>query len=137
MGICSYKKGGVLMFDISLEQITDSAEVEKLIKSSNKLVICAGRWGPMCIPVYRAMEQINKDYEFQDVLLRVVDFDSEAAGIIRSLEQCKNFRGLPFTVYFLNGNAVCATSSIQPRQQIEDNIKNFLFQGGGSSNESL
>ncbi|WP_010243414.1 YbbN family protein [Acetivibrio cellulolyticus] len=115
------------MFDISVEQITDALEVERLIENSNKLVICAGRWDPMCIPVYRAMEQIIKDGQFQDTLLRVIEFDSEAASKIRGLEECKHFRGLPFTVYFLNGKVVCATASIQSRQQIEENIKKYLY----------
>jgi len=126
-----YIRRSLTMFDIKIVQIADVEEFDKVLKDSGKLVVCAGRWGPMCIPVYNAMEKIEMAGQFKDVLLRVVDFDGEPAGRIRNSEECRHFRGLPFTVYYLNGEIVHATSSIQPRQQLEENIKKYLYQDNG------
>ena len=120
-----------MMFDIKVNQIPNVQEFDETLKNSGKLIVCAGRWGPMCIPVYGAMEQLEKDAQFEGVLFRVVDFDSEPAGRIRNLEECRHFRGLPFTAYYLNGKVVHATSSIQTRQQLEENIKKYLYPDEG------
>ena len=79
-------------------------------------MICCGRMGPMCIPVYVAMEKLQSQYPH--VAFRDVDFDIPAANFIRNLPECASFMGLPFTVYFKKGNVVAATTSIQDRDQI-------------------
>jgi thioredoxin 1 len=38
--------------------------------------------------------------------------------VIRNLPECRSFQGLPFVVYYKNGNVVKATSSIQSRDQV-------------------
>lgn len=115
------------LFDIKVKQIKTIAEFDNYLKENYTGIICAGRWGPMCIPVYGAMEQIEKDGLLKDVQFSVVDFDSEPARKIINLEECKNFRGLPFTVYYLKGKVVHTTASIQTRSQIEENIKKYLY----------
>ncbi len=119
------------MFDIKIVQILNSEEFDEALNNSGNLVVCAGRWGPMCIPVYKAMEKIDEEGRFGDVVLRVVDFDSEIAERIRNLEECRNFRGLPFTIYYRDGKVVHATTSIQPKQALEENIKKYLYLDNG------
>ncbi len=80
----------------------------------------------MCIPVYKAMEQLMEDAEYKDICFLVVDFDTDSASSIRNADACKTFRGLPFTTYFKNSAIVHATSSIQTKQQLEENIRKFL-----------
>jgi thioredoxin 1 len=70
----------------------------------------------MCIPVYEAMEELEPTYK--NVKFADMEFDSPTGNLIRSLPETKNFNGLPFTVYFKNGKAVKATSSIQSMDQI-------------------
>ena len=79
-------------------------------------MVCCGRMGPMCTPVYRTMEEIERTYPH--VKFRDQDFDIPAAGFIKSLPECASFMGLPFTVYFKNGKVVAATTSIQQKDQI-------------------
>ncbi|MDK2800036.1 MAG: hypothetical protein PWP27_752 [Clostridiales bacterium] len=43
-----------MMFDIKIVQIADVEEFDKVLKGSDKLIVCAARWGPMCIPVYKS-----------------------------------------------------------------------------------
>ena len=74
-------------------------------------MVCCGRMGPMCIPVYGVMEELEDEYKH--VAFRDMPFDSPEAAVIRGLPECSSFRGLPFTVYYKNGKVVKATSSIQ------------------------
>lgn len=72
--------------------------------------------GPMCIPVYGIMEEIEQEYSH--VAFRDMEFDHPVAHVIRDLPECRNFAGLPFTVYFKNGKVAKATSSIQTMEQV-------------------
>lgn len=107
-----------------LEHLETKEEFEKLIKDNEKVVICCGRMGPMCIPVYRALSDLRDKYP--DIQFRDMDFDLPDASVIRDLPECREFMGLPFTVYFKGGKVVKATSSIQTREQIEKIIKESL-----------
>lgn len=80
--------------------------------------------GPMCIPVYGAMEKLEGDYP--DVKFYDMEFDNPEASIIRSLPECRNFRGLPFTVYYKNGKVAAATPSIQTKDQITEILNREL-----------
>jgi thioredoxin 1 len=115
------------MFNIKVKQIAEANEFDEAVKNTENLVACAGRWGPMCIPVYGAMEQMETDSKFNEINFRVVNFDSEPAGKIRSLKECRRFMGLPFIVYYKNGEVVHATSGLQTRQQLEENIEKYLL----------
>ena len=91
-------------------------------------MICCGRMGPMCIPVYAIMEELKRTY--LHVTFCDQDFDTPAAGFIRNLPQCASFRGLPFTVYFKNGEVVAATTSIQDKNQIMEILDREFKENG-------
>ena len=61
--------------------------------------------------VYGIMEVLREKYP--DVGFYDFEFDNPEAEIIRSLPEAKNFRGLPFTIYYQKDKVVAATSSIQ------------------------
>jgi thioredoxin 1 len=104
------------MLNTNLEHLETDEETQKTLKENENVMICCGRMGPMCIPVYRAMEHLQKEYPH--VVFRDMEFDSKPALFIRNLPECRHFMGLPFTVYFKNGGVATATSSIQNRNQI-------------------
>ena len=85
------------------------------------MVIC-GRMGPMCIPVYGIAEELEDEYEH--VKFYDMEFDNPEAHIIRSLPEVRGFMGIPFTIYYRNGQVVKATSSIQNRDQITSILDN-------------
>ena len=87
--------------------------------------------GPMFIPVYKVMEELETEYEYRDIVFRVIEFDSPAAMPIKQADECRSFMGLPFTLYYRNGKVVCATSSIQTKEQVEDNLQQYLLSEGG------
>lgn len=104
------------MLQTNLHEIETAAELEKMIKENENMMVCCGRMGPMCMPVYDVMEEL--DEERTDVKFAVMAFDSPEAAAIRNAPECRGFMGLPFTVYYKNGKVVHATSSIQNMQQV-------------------
>ncbi len=113
-----------MILNTNLEHIETEEEFKQLIANNENVMICCGRMGPMCLPVYGIMNSLKDDYKhvaFRDML-----FDNPHSHVIRSLPECKGFMGLPFTVYFKNGKVVKATSSIQMKEDVI-NILNENF----------
>ena len=106
------------MLNTNLKQFETEKEIIDFLENNENVMICCGRMGPMCIPVYKIMENIDSDYP--DVQFSVIDFDIPAASFIKNLPECKSFMGLPFTVYFKSGKVVAATTSIQTQTEITD-----------------
>ncbi|MCK5708738.1 MAG: thioredoxin [Candidatus Aureabacteria bacterium] len=104
------------MLRTDLKHIESNSELEDVLKNNANVMICCGRMGPMCIPVYGVMQDLESKYPH--VQMRDMDFDIPVASFIRGLPVCASFMGLPFTVYFKNGKVVKATSSIQNKKQI-------------------
>jgi len=99
-----------------LQHLETDKEIQEALENNENVVICCGRMGPMCIPVYSILSQLEARYPH--VRFYDQDFDIPAAGFIRRLPECASFMGLPFTVYFRNSKVVAATSSIQTGDQI-------------------
>ena len=104
------------MLHTNLKHLETDEETREVLKNSENVVICCGRMGPMCTPVYAILSQLETQYPH--VRFYDQDFDIPAAGFIRHLPECSSFMGLPFTVYFHNSKVVAATTSIQNRDQI-------------------
>lgn len=102
----------------NLKHIASEAEYNKVLQENENVMIICGRMGPMCVPVYDAAEELEKQYkhiQFYDML-----FDLPDSKVIRGLPECRGFMGLPFTVYYKNAKVVKATSSIQTSEQIQE-----------------
>lgn len=101
-----------------LNHLVTSEELNKAINENENVMVCCGRMGPMCVPVYGIMEELEGQYT--DVKFYDMAFDSPEAHVIRNLPECQGFAGLPFTVYYKNGKVVKATSSIQDMDQVTE-----------------
>ncbi len=112
------------MLHTNLEHVTTRKQLQEVIEQNEKVAVCCGRMGPMCIPVYEIFEVLRDKYP--DIKFMDMEFDSPESDVIRNLPECRNFRGLPFTVYYRNGKVVKATSSIQNAKQIKDIIGEVL-----------
>lgn len=106
------------MLRTNLTHVLSELEHAKLLQENENVMICCGRMGPMCIPVYESMEELENEYKH--VKFADMEFDSPDAKVIRNLPECRGFAGLPFTVYYKNGKVVKATSSIQGKDQITE-----------------
>ena len=104
------------MLQTNLKHIMTADEHKKFIEENENVMICCGRMGPMCIPVYGIMEDLEDEYTH--VTFADMEFDNPEAAVIRNAPECRGFMGLPFTVYYKNGKLVKATSSIQSMDQV-------------------
>lgn len=107
-----------MTLNTTLQHVETGTDLRELINSSENVMVCCGRMGPMCLPVFAAMNQLQDSGDYDNVVFRDMHFDSPEAGIIRNLPQCSSFMGLPFTIYYKNGQVVKATSSIQSKDEI-------------------
>jgi len=106
------------MLYTNLKHIMSADEHKKFIEENENVMICCGRMGPMCIPVYGIMEDLEG--EFEHVKFADMEFDDPESYVIRNAPECSGFMGLPFTVYYKNGKIVKATSSIQSMDQVRE-----------------
>jgi len=104
------------LLQTGLQEIETAAELEKVINENENVMVCCGRMGPMCLPVYDVMEELED--ERTNVKFAVMAFDNPEAAIIRNAPESRGFMGLPFTMYYKNGKVAHATSSIQNMQQV-------------------
>jgi thioredoxin 1 len=104
------------MLDTNLKHLESKEDISDVLRNNENVLISCGRMGPMCIPVYLIMEELENTYKH--VAFRDMDFDIPASDFIRKLPECSSFMGLPFNVYFKKGKVVAATSSIKSKNQI-------------------
>ena len=104
------------MLQTDLTHIETAAQLKEIIESNENVMVCCGRMGPMCVPVYGIMEELEEDYK--NVKFCDFEFDVPEAAVIRNAPECAGFMGLPFTMYYKNGKAVKATTSIQNMSQV-------------------
>jgi thioredoxin 1 len=104
------------MLYTNLKHLESAANLKKAISENENVMVICGRMGPMCIPVYGIAEELEDEYKH--VKFYDMEFDNPEAHIIRSLPEVRGFMGIPFTIYYRNGQVVKATSSIQTMEQI-------------------
>lgn len=104
------------MLQTNLKHLMTADEHQKFINENENVMICCGRMGPMCIPVYGIMEELEPKYP--NVKFRDMEFDNPEAHVIRNAPECRGFMGIPFMVYYKNGKLVKATSSIQSMKEV-------------------
>jgi thioredoxin 1 len=104
------------MLYTNLKHIESAAEQALIINENEQVMIICGRMGPMCIPVYRIAEELEKEYPH--VKFFDMEFDNPESHVIRTLPEVQGFMGIPFTIYYKNGQVVKATTSIQSKSQI-------------------
>jgi hypothetical protein len=68
------------MLYTNLKHLESAAEHREAINNNENVMVCCGRMGPMCIPVYGVMEELENEYthvKFYDM-----DFDNPDAHVI-------------------------------------------------------
>jgi len=116
---------GEKMLGTNLKHIKSEEEFNEVIENNENVMICCGRMGPMCLPVYDVMENLEEKYE--NVTFYDMEFDAPHAHVLRNHESARGFMGLPFTFYYKNGKAVKATTSIQNKKQVKTILDEYLI----------
>ncbi len=110
----------------TVHEIETAAELETILNENENVMVSCGRMGPMCVPVYDIMEELEE--ERPTIKFYTIGFDTPEAAPIRDASLCRGFMGLPFNVYYKNGEMVKATTSIQDREQITSILDEFFVQ---------
>ena len=105
------------MLYTNLKHLESIPDHNKAINDNENVMIICGRMGPMCIPVYRIAEELEKEYK--NVKFFDMEFDNPASDVIKILPEVHGFTGIQFTIYYRNGRVVRATSSIQTKDQVK------------------
>ncbi len=113
-----------MILQTNLKHVETAEQFDSLLAEHEYVMICCGRMGPMCIPVYQAMIELESSHP--RIAFRDIAFDTPDAHVISGLPECRGFMGLPFTVYCKQGKVVEATSGIQSKEQVAD-ILDRLF----------
>lgn len=108
----------------NIQEIETAAELQKIINENENVMVCCGRMGPMCIPVYESMEELEEERD--NVKFYSMAFDNPESAVIRNAPECRGFMGLPFTMYYKNGKVAKATTSIQNMKQITTILDEYL-----------
>ncbi len=104
------------MLMTNLNHVESADNHKKILEENENVMICCGRMGPMCLPVYDVMEELQEKYT--NVKFFDMEFDSPEAHVIKNAPECAGFMGLPFTMYYKDGKVVQATTSIQNMEQV-------------------
>lgn len=106
------------MLNTNLKHVDTDEEYRKVLSENENVMLCCGREGPMCLPVYDVMESLEGRYS--NVAFRDMAFDGPASHNIKRLPEVRGFAGLPFTIYYRKGQVVAATTSIQTKAQVTE-----------------
>jgi thioredoxin 1 len=104
------------MLETGLKHVESDQAFKETLANNEYVMLCCGRMGPMCVPVYDVMEELQSRYPH--VHFCDMDFDGPAADNIGRLPEVRLFTGLPFTIYYRKGQVVAATTSIQTEEEI-------------------
>ena len=104
------------MLMTNLNHVENADAHKKILEENENVMICCGRMGPMCLPVYDIMDELQDKYK--NVKFYDMEFDSPDAYVIKNAPECAGFMGLPFTMYYKNGKVIKATTSIQNMDQV-------------------
>ena len=89
------------MLYTNLNHIESAEEYARIINENENVMIICGRMGPVCVPVYRIAEELEKKYaqiKFYDM-----EYDNPESYFFHALPEVQDSQEHPFTVYYKNG----------------------------------
>ena len=89
------------MLYTNLKHLESAIDYTGVIHENENVLIICGRMDPVCIPVYRVAEELEKEYTH--VRFFDMEFDNPQSQIVRDLPEVRGFRVIPFLIYYKNG----------------------------------
>lgn len=105
------------MLYTNLNHIERESEFKAILAENENVVLICGRMGPVCIPVYRAAEELEAAYlhvKFFDL-----EYDNPESFFFHTRPEVQDLAEHPFTIFYKNGRAVNAISGVQPKSLIK------------------
>jgi thioredoxin 1 len=104
------------MLYTNLKHIESPAEYARIISENGNVMLICGSMGPLCIAVYRIAEELEQEY--RPVKFYDMEYDHPELTGILTLPELKSLSGVPYIIYYKNGNIVKATSGLQTKAQV-------------------
>lgn len=108
------------MLYTNLNHIETSAEFQQIIAGSSQVVIVCGRMGEFSIPVYRVLEDLQKEYP--EVKFFDMEFDNPESRVVCELFAEIPEAKVPFLLFYENGELTFRTWGTKTKGQIEEII---------------
>ena len=112
------------MLYTNLTHLETARDLGNMIRENEKVLVVCGRMDPLCVHVYRIVETLEK--EFRDIKFCDMEFDNPESLVVRETPEIEFSSNVPFIVYYHYGIVVTASSGLQTKMQITNNI-NELF----------
>ncbi len=106
------------MLYTNLEHIETSGDFERIIRENENVVVICGRMGPLCVPVYRVMEELGNEYSH--VKFFDMEYDNPEFYFFHELPEVQGLEEIPFTVFYRNNEAVKAVAGIQSKALLKE-----------------
>lgn len=108
------------MLYTNLNHIENAEEFTRVIGENENVVVICGRMGPLCIPVYRLVEEMEGQYSH--VKFYDMEYDNPESFFFQALPEVQDLDEIPFIVFYKNGKAVKTAAGLQSRSQIAKNL---------------
>ena len=106
------------MLYTNLEHIETADEFVKIIKENENVVVICGRMGPLCVPVYRVVEDLSR--EFTGAKFYDMEYDNPEFYFFHALPEVQDLDEIPFTILYRNGEAVKSVAGMQTKIQLKE-----------------
>jgi hypothetical protein len=106
------------MLYTNLEHIETAEEFSKIISRNEDVVVICGRMGPLCVPVYRVVEEL--DQEFTQIKFYDMEYDNPEFYFFHALPEVQLLEEIPFTVLYRNGEAVKSVAGMQSKARLKE-----------------
>lgn len=104
------------MLYTNLKHIEKAEEYSRVIGENEYVTMICGRMDPFSVPVYRIAEELEETYPH--VAFYDVEVDNPETVAVLTLSEVREFKSIPYVLYYKNGNVVKATSGPQSKEQI-------------------
>lgn len=112
------------MLYTNLEHIETADEFSKVISENENVVVICGRMGPLCIPVYRAIEELGEEY--RQIKFFDMEYDNPEFYFFHERPEVKNLEEIPFTTFYYRGEAVKSVGGLQTKAQLKKFLNEIL-----------
>lgn len=106
------------MLYTNLEHIETADEFIKVISENENAVVICGRMGPLCVPVYRVVEELGN--EFAHVKFYDMEYDNPEFYFFHALPEVHGLEEIPFTIFYRNGNATRSVAGMLSKVQLKE-----------------
>ena len=104
------------MLYTNLNHIENVEEYNEIISNNENVVLICGRMGPLCIPVYRIIEELEDKY--RHIKFYDMEYDNPQSFFFHTLPEISHLMEIPFIVCYKNSKIVHTTEGLQNQAQL-------------------